>query len=504
MLTPTRRRHRKTLDEPGLPQWAVLAVLAVPAVFLGIHSGLPWWQRLLGAVPAVAAVAAGISYFAHRKYPRLPFLEMALLQLAVFWGSPVLTWSTSAHVNVTQHALTRALVGVIVVMGAMIATYPVGKRIGLLVRDTVSRSLPADAGPGAHLLLWPWFLVCLPVAAGFASRLPWEVRHLVMVLGSYYPVITLLAFRAHRSKDPNQLRLLLVCAGVLAVAGLFTGRAQFVIRPMLFTGVIYLVLWRRMPWRWVAALAMLIVLLQPAKLLYRQIAWEGGERRSAQGVGVTMSRWGTAVSESWGGDVSSFRNLEVLAWRLNELSTIAATFELTPRVIPFDRGRMWRHIPAAPLPRFLYPDKPMYTRVFNDRFNVTFGLQTKEGARYTTQAFPLAADGYWNFGWAGVVFVGAFIGLLIGMFTTGISTTSWGMMAFGAATFVETQVHANLFAITNGIAQRFLGLAFLCWAFWLVSLGFGSRYRARQGLPRPGKSWQSPRAAQLSRGTRKE
>lgn len=86
----------------------------------------------------------------------------------------------------------------------------------------------------------------------------------------------------------------------------------------------------------------------------------------------------------------------------------AATFAMSLH----DRGQAGdtlSHALAAFVPRFLWPDKPMMTQVSID-FNV---LAT--GIASSASSPTIFGEAYWNFGWLGLLFVAAPMGLLLGV-----------------------------------------------------------------------------------------
>ena len=97
---------------------------------------------------------------------------------------------------------------------------------------------------------------------------------------------------------------------------------------------------------------------------------------------------------------------------------------------------------------------------------------------------PLVADGYWNFGWLGVVFVGSVVGLLIGLYTTSIPIVSWGGLSVAAALFIGMNVCDHFAMQFLGRIQTVFAVASLCWL--IRSLGVA------QLLQKSVREWQAP------------
>ena len=121
--------------------------VAIPVIhLLTMGSPLPWWQRLLGAIPGIIAMQSWSGHFSKTHERRLPFLEYALTQFYVFWGLPTLTYEIVGTGNVSTYAMTEALVGVAVVVSCARLAYPLGRHLGRYLAPTVDRMLPQNAG----------------------------------------------------------------------------------------------------------------------------------------------------------------------------------------------------------------------------------------------------------------------------------------------------------------------------------------------------------------------
>jgi hypothetical protein len=279
-----------------------------------------------------------------------------------------------------------------------------------------------------------------------------------------------------------------VCTVTLSLAGLLTGMMEAAIQPVLLATTLYVVLQRRIPWRFLAAGVLIVVVLNPAKRAYRDAAWEDTQSRqehAAKDVGVAARRWWKALQTTWASDQSDgATNTAGLASRLNELSINAVVVDRTAVALPFDRGQAWGYLPVSFVPRFLYPGKPNFTSVYNDRFSVTFGFQTLEETETSTGAFPLVSDGYWNWGWPGVVFATLVSGGLVGVFAGLFRARSWASTALAASTFAQLHANNAMALQVIGVAQHVAGLSILLWATWALSAAVDAARRS--GRPEAG------------------
>jgi hypothetical protein len=99
----------------------------------------------------------------------------------------------------------------------------------------------------------------------------------------------------------------------------------------------------------------------------------------------------------------------------------------SPNEVPFLDGMTYAPIPYLLLPRFLAPDKGL-SHAGNILLSVNYGLQDIEGTRSTSIGWNLVAEAYANFGYAGVLAIAVFMGLLYGTvsrLTAGVPLTSF-------------------------------------------------------------------------------
>lgn len=472
---PTNTRARR--PRPRL-FWPVLAAAALIAVHLSLAVAASWQERLLASLPGAAAVFAGWTYITDRKNYRLPFLEYALVQTYVFWGLPVLLGPVSDSLPVPDSAMTTALIAIVVALATLIVTFPIGSRFGRALRKPLTRLLPASPGPAAGPLSLAWLGLAVLVQAGLVLYLPEALQYPARAFGSMYPVLTYLALRKHQAPTARNRTIFLSGLLLLSAAGMFSGRMSYALTPLVLAGVLEFLLDGNIPIRAALLLVLLAILLQPAKLVYRRLAWEDASRRVDPSVTLSAERWGQAFAQAWTHNDDT-ENVQSLTGRLDELTSIAATFALTPKRIPRDEGKQWRLIPLSVVPRILWHNKPNYTVAFNDRYNITFGFQTEQSTKWTTSCFTIIADGWWNFGWPGIVFVGSVLGVMMGLFCTMFDVRSWGSLSLAACYLFLLNPRTDLAAQFDGLIQNFFAILVVCWLFRILSLGTFPRLRSR-------------------------
>jgi hypothetical protein len=370
--------------------------------------------------------------------------------------------------------MTRVLLATTLLSVSAVLGFPIGRRLGGRVAPRIERLLPENPASGVMRLLPFWIAISAASNAGGFMYVPESIRFAVSLIVSYYPLFAYLHLRAPATDAGNRITIVVV-AGLCTLFGFYSGMTEAVVSPIVLVGLLAVAVWHRIPWRSALLSAALIVVLQPAKHVYRSLAWPDPNL----GVGEAAEYWSTSLSSVWGEGSDKLQLTKAVMGRIDELSIIGTTMELTPTPIPFDYGRQWKYILIAPIPRVFNPDKPNLSEVFNDRFNITFGIQTEDAVHGATMGFPLVADGYWNFGWPGVALVGVIMGLLLGFLSGGLPVGSWGGLAIGSAALMQLHATSHLAHQLGGQVQTFVGVGLGCWAVWFISGGAGSRRRAR-------------------------
>jgi hypothetical protein len=453
-------------------------ILGVGAGILLLHALLPAPMpiqlRMLSAVPGAVACFLWWRYFVAGDFERLPFLEYAVTQLYLYWGLAAVTTGAADLSDAGPRAWAGAAVATSVVTAAFLLAHPTGRRLGACAAGAFEAWLPRTAPSVTPVILVPWLALTVAVHADVAAGvIPSRVYFVAQTLGDYSPLLAAIAWRDLRRG--RRSRWLVASTISLSLAGLLTGMMEAVVQPVLLAITLYVVLQRRIPWRFLVAGALIVIIINPAKHRYREAAWEDAESRqeqtrSTKDPWVAAERWWKALKTTWTSDRSDGETTTSgLASRLDELGINAVVLDKTPSVIPFDRGQTWGYLAVSLVPRFLYPDKPNFTGIYNDRFSITFGFQTAEETETSTGAFPLVSDGYWNLGWPGVVFVAIASGCLIGVFAGVFRARSWASTAIAASIFTHMHATSSLALQVMGVLQNVAGLAIVVWATWMIS-----------------------------------
>ena len=268
--------------------------LGLPALHALISTPMPVHLRVIAALPGSLACVLWWRYFAAREPDRFPFLPYAVTQLYLYWGFAAVTLTPGDMPTLGRSAWTGAVVAACVVAAGVVLAFPIGKDLGSGAARGLQRCLPRTAPALSPVVIVPWLGVCAIVHADVtAGVIPSSAYYVVRTLGEYAPLLAAIAWRDLR--DGTSSWMLAVCAGTLSLAGLLSGMMEAAVQPVLAATVLYVVFQRRVPWRLIAAGALLVVAINPAKHHYREIAWEdaeGPEQRAATNPVLAAERWG--------------------------------------------------------------------------------------------------------------------------------------------------------------------------------------------------------------------
>lgn len=224
-------------------------------------------------------------------------------------------------------------------------------------------------------------------------------------------------------------------------------------RYALYLGIVYYLLTRKIPWPAVALVGLLVALMLPVKLDYRNFLAEEGslELSVVEKLEVYyelsyqhyLGREGIASSDVKGDDEGS------PLWRF---SYSASAFSLviinTPGIVPYWKGDTYSTIFTKIIPRFLWPGKP--TEDIGNEFGHRYSLLHKSDEG-TSMNLPWLAELYANFGESAVYYGMALFGLMYGFidrfYNSGQSVVN---IILSAAIFFPILQHESNFALLAG------------------------------------------------------
>ncbi len=170
----------------------------------------------------------------------------------------------------------------------------------------------------------------------------------------------------------------------------------------------------KVPARMMLAAAAIVLVLNPAKMEFRNKA---GERAAGTADAAELSAtWEQAIENAWSPhNTASGSRIEGTLDRLNYNTVIAHVYTVVPSRVPFQLGRTFEDIPTVLIPRVLYPDKPTSEGYTRSRWLMLIGIQDSRTIQTSAVALPASAEAYWNFGWPGLFTVPVILGFFVGL-----------------------------------------------------------------------------------------
>lgn len=167
---------------------------------------------------------------------------------------------------------------------------------------------------------------------------------------------------------------------------------------------------RRIPWIIVLVVAVTVSVLQAGKAEIR-----------ARYMGVTMTAQMTpAMVTSWFATgistISSNARHSSLADRAALLTQIIRIEQWTPDKVPYLEGETYSYLPSMLVPRILNPGR-LPVQVVMALLDVRYGFLTREQTSSTAVGVNIVCEAFANFGYLGIIAIGALFGVVTGYFT---------------------------------------------------------------------------------------
>lgn len=453
---------------------APIAVPVVATVMLVVHLSFAGTSYpLLARVGAAVLGTLAFAVIQRTRNQALPFVAVATLTQYVFFGLPVFRNSRLVGVNgpipLSQASISAAVWAVILFTVVMIASARVAQAVGTGLAPAVARLFPRNAAAQSRIGLRLCSILSLGIMTvvwliGLKGKGASSIATVASLFAGQQLFQTLLYRDARETRSATARAWFVGYTVVGSVAGLLTGMLGTALIPWLGALVLSWQATGRVNVRAIALLLAAFVVLTPAKHLFRSQMSRAGDVTVSERVDVMQD----AVEEAWGGQQRKSGQVDAAADRLSALLFVAQAIEWVPRYVKHSGSSRWKLIPVSYVPRAFWPAKPDLTRAYNGEYSLTFGLQTEVGLRTTTMNLPHVLDGYWAYGWAGVIAVGIMIGGLIGFYQGVFDPTHPVLHALGMTYLLQMHGEAHVGAFFTGIPQVFLVGFAIFWTLWLL------------------------------------
>lgn len=311
-----------------------------------------------------------------------------------------------------------------------------------------------------------------------SDAVPANIRHFVDVVFQPYLVIPLLLFLGYRRNSRLLRWTAMVFTVYIALFGLVRGMLSEIIGPLYVFAMGHAAFGRRgINYRWVTAGIVIFAVLQPVKGNYRELTWNAADWNTVEAIGGfggavdRLGYWVPAFEKFLADPFASEQAVSATTRRFSGLLQLAHMIDWVPSRIPYKHGEGFSSTLASFVPRFLWPGKPLST-VLYDRYAIDFGYADWSQVTSTTTGLLMVEEGYWDFGYVGVLLYAAIFGLTIKVLfhnSKANATRSVITLSFSAAIF------QCLYALTIFIASLFSFFVGVWVALKLLELASGWR-----------------------------
>jgi hypothetical protein len=365
-------------------------------------------QIVLGLIIYSLAIWPVLKWAQHSK-KWFPVFELFMFTGFVFYAIPFLMADESL-LNYPASTLMTSGLAVALFQGAACFAFGSTRGRSATASDWIRPLLRDDSKKWA--LAGIWLNTAYLFAAQFTPLIPYEILSILRAI--FYGVGTISVFIIARAWGQGNIKkteqtstvfnLLLQC--IILASQLYLIN----VLSLLGLGFIgYVTTSRKIPIATSVLVFSVVAVLHNGKDEMRQIYWQSGERIEVKFADLPN------LFEQWfefGLDFSDKPAAEESASLLDRASLfqiIAVTVDTVPGRLPFLNGETYLDVPAGFVPRIFWPGKPTALES-NIRLSLYFGLVAEYSARSVSIAFGMIAEAFANFGFLGVISLGAIMG----------------------------------------------------------------------------------------------
>lgn len=402
-------------------KFGTTAAIALAGVFLWLNISIRdvplefrWWFAtiyILAALPAIKwALHDGEGY---------PAFQVLCLSLIPTQAVPLLT-KTEELRQFSEETVRQAALVVVAFQLTLIATHALVKASPLrnpfwnepIVSRNIAPLLSTTLSLGTAYFVGTTFFFSAPAGLEGPLRAVFSGLSAVSAytLANYYSGDEL----------PKQLRAPFIANIVIQTLTFASSLIMAQGITLVVTSLLgYLSRAKRIPWVAILTVIALVAILHTGKSAMREKYWSPEKRGIAlrimdlpafyvEWVQTAMDTSRTSEEELARGKKKD--NNSILQ-RASLFHMLCLVIEYSPNRQDFLYGATYTDIPAQFVPRFFWPGKPT-VHVSTSRLGVYYGLQDENATQTTTISFGFLAEAWANFGLAGCVVLGAFLGVL--------------------------------------------------------------------------------------------
>ena len=376
---------------------------------------------------------------------------------------------------------TAMLVGIVGLLsmgaGRMLATHLIGHKAPRLPFLEMSTPTPARI---QVLLLFG--IVGNIAGVPFFGTVIWNISVTAFSALPLAAFLWLVLVRHFRSLSQLDVLLAVAFLSTRVISGAVNASLGTIIAPLFLIGVAEVSLKRKLPWLVIAIGACLVFFLQPGKgaIRHEMIKGEVGNGMTdaaVRWVEVSITGWNDVLE----GRAPLDQQLSATSSRTSLLTMTGLILKKTPEMVPYQLGTSYPLLIKNLIPRIFWPDKPS-VNFANQFFQVEYGITDRQSLRSVSIASGFEAEGYMNFGWAGILGVSVVVGFGFAIYELAFFSKESSLTAIAVGLAILPgflTIESQLVQYLGGILQVVLAAAIVL-------------YQAKGNRPSTGK----PRAAQ--------
>jgi hypothetical protein len=399
--------------------WIATGTVGLLLHLLAARPLFEFYDRLLAWFLLIIFLSTTYSYL---KGPigKVPLLPLVTFQLYLMYGVAQFTQegllSFEGWYTPPGPAISRSMGIVFLGECGMLLMFKVGDMLSR-VKEFSWVSVYPEVQPGWQrgvMLFGVFGVVMYFVQCTQIEIIPIGIRNIVqMVINPYLALVVVFYFSEYYQLKRFKL-LAIIMVITMALAGLLSGMIEAVVAPV-YIFVLATWIWGgHLRVKLTICALIVVVVLSPIKHSYRVLKINLPPVQSLDDFSDRFGLWGEAINKTMDDPTSEEILIQTAASRTSAIINLAQVVDWVPTRIPYNRGDGLITAVIYWVPRILWPNKPGFSSLINNRYAIEFGLSDEEGLERSSFGIVQPADGYWDFGVLGAIGYTSLLGLIYG------------------------------------------------------------------------------------------
>jgi len=356
-----------------------------------------WILFVLGTYP--------LFYYVAYKPGHVPIAEMFLFTMVNAFSLPVFFQSYQKIYIKTLHPDQEPVTYCLLMAVLAVCVFWVSYKIAPSILRGISVPRIHLVCRQRKLYYYGLFLCVISILSGLVSF--GSLQGLVNIVASKNLGIALLALLFYAGDMTQKMKMVsLLVLAVVVLNGVASGMVGNMFMPLFIWYICRWLVTKKFELSIILAGVVVLVLLQPVKLEYRNTVWQGSVGTSQL---EKINKFANIFYDYW--IDGSGKVVESTYSRSSLLLQTSHVIDWTPKVVPYRNGETLYFMFVTFIPRFIWPDKPTAQQA-NIFYALDYGVTTREGVKTAMFGVGLLGESYMNFGVLGVLFTYVLIGFL--------------------------------------------------------------------------------------------